>query len=445
MTLTDGGAESAEVLLVAYQCGPGLGSVSQLGWQWFTGLAARRAVCLVTHVRNRAAIEAAPDRPAGSRVIYIDTEWFAGPLYRLARRLCPRSEHAVFMLSQLDWFVFDAVALRTLRRERAAGAPWRLLHLVTPVTVSAPTRLHRLGLPVVRGPLNCGLPVPPGFAALMRDDAMGLSRLRVLPRLVEALLGSLRGSAAVLVATRVTRDALPASVQARVVAMLENAIDPVRFSPGPPPPGPSVGQPLRVSFVGRLVPVKALPLLLQAVARLRDEGLAVQLDVVGDGPMATPWRDEAAALGVASQVQWHGALDAAGVARVMRASHVFCLPSVRESGGAVLLEAMACARPVIGMDFGGPAEVVDDSVGWKLPMPDAATAVTGLTDALRDAWLRPDEVARRGAQARAVVLARHTWAARIGAALSLYANVLRCQEAAPTPLRSAPTTSDQLH
>ena len=141
-------AGEAELLLVAYQCGPGLGSVSQLGWQWFTGLAARRAVCLVTHVRNRDAIESAPDKPAAARVIYIDTEWFAGPLYRLARRLFPRSEHAVFMLSQLDWFVFDAVALRRLRRERQAGAAWRLLHLVTPVTVSAPTRLHRLGLPV---------------------------------------------------------------------------------------------------------------------------------------------------------------------------------------------------------------------------------------------------------------------------------------------------------
>ena len=180
------------MLLVAYQCGPGLGSVSQLGWQWFTGLAARRPVCLVTHVRNRAAIEAAADRPAGARVIYIDTEWFAGPLYRLSKRLFPRSEHAVFMVSQLDWFVFDAVALRTLRRELAARAPWRLLHLVTPVTVSAPTRLHRLGLPVVRGPLNCGLPVPPGFEVLMRDDAMGLSKLRVLPALVEAIFGSLR-------------------------------------------------------------------------------------------------------------------------------------------------------------------------------------------------------------------------------------------------------------
>lgn len=419
------------MLLVAYQCGPGLGSVSQLGWQWFTGLAGRRPVCLVTHIRNRPAIEAAADRPTGARVIYIDTEWFAGPLYRLARRLFPRSEHAVFMLAQLDWFVFDAVALRTLRRDRAAGAPWRLLHLATPVTVSAPTRLHRLGLPVVRGPLNCGLPVPPGFEALMRDDAMGLSKLRGLPALVESLFGSLRHSAAVLVATAATRAALPSAVRPRSVRMLENAVDPDRFVAAEPIAAPGKGVPLRVSFVGRLVAVKALPLLLQAMARLRAQGIPVVLDVVGDGPMAGPWREQSAELGLASCVQWHGLLPAAGVAQVVSRSHVFCLPSVRESGGAVLLEAMACARPVIGMDFGGPAELVDDAVGWKVAMPDEATAIAGLAHALQQAYQQPEEAVQRGLQARQRVLDDHTWSAKLAAADALYARVLGGALAAP--------------
>lgn len=420
------GADDAPLLLVAYQCGPGLGSVSQIGWEWFTGMAARRPVTLVTHVRNREAIEAAPQRPAGARVIYIDTEWLAGPLYRLARRLFPRSEHAVFMISQLDWFAFDAVALRTLRRERAAGAPWQLLHLVTPVTVSAPTRLHRLGLPVVRGPLNCGLPVPAGFEALMRGDAMGLSRLRVLPRLLEAVTGSLRRSRAVLVATAATRAALPQAVRGRSVAMLENAVDTRRFEAAAAPP--RAGRALRVCFVGRLVAVKALPLLLQALAQLRAQGLRIKLDVVGDGPMAVPWREEACRLGLDAVVRWHGALPAAAVAERMRAADVFCLPSVRESGGAVLLEAMACGRPVIGMDFGGPAEIVDAEVGWKVPMPNAATAVDGLVQALREAAEDEAGCVRKGRTALARVRERYTWEAKMRDAQALYRRVLQ-QEA----------------
>ena len=97
----------SKLLLVAYQCGPGMGSVSQIGWEWYSRLAAEQAVTLVTHVRNRAALEAAGAPLPGTEIIYIDTEWFAGPLYRLACRLFPRSEHSVFLVSSLDYFIFD--------------------------------------------------------------------------------------------------------------------------------------------------------------------------------------------------------------------------------------------------------------------------------------------------------------------------------------------------
>ncbi|MFM2052941.1 MAG: hypothetical protein RL456_978 [Pseudomonadota bacterium] len=422
------------LLMVAYQCGPGLGSVSQIGWEWFAGMAARCDVTLVTHIRNRDAIEQAPDRPAGAQVIYIDTEWFAGPVYRLARRLFPRSDHAVFMLSQADYFVFDAGVVRQLRhRRRDAGGtlPWRLVHMVTPVTTAAATRLPRLGLPVVRGPLNCGLAVPDGFADVMRTDAMGVASLRVLPRMLDALLGSLRDTRAVLVATEATLQAVPPAVRPRCVRMIENAVDPVRFAPADalPPPGP--GRPLRVSFVGRLVPFKALHLLIDAMARLHGEGRPVTLEVAGDGPMAEAWRAHAERLGLGGAIRWLGAVPLDRVPQVMRDSHVFCLPSVRESGGAVLLEAMACARPVIGVDFGGPAEVIDEAVGWKIPAVDADTVVDGLVTALGACWTDPDDAAARGRRGAERVRAEHTWPARMDRALRLYESVLQPGDGRP--------------
>lgn len=416
-------APAPPLLLVAYQCGPGQGSVSQIGWQWFCGMAARRPTCLVTHVRNRAAIEAAPDRPAGARVIYIDTEWLAGPLYRLARRLFPRSEHAVFMLSQLDWFAFDAAALRRLRRELAAGAPWRLLHLVTPVTLSAATRLHRLGLPLLRGPLNCGLPMPAGFEGLLRSESLGLARLRLLPRLLESLWGSLRHSAAILVATQATREALPRALRPGAQAMLENAVDTQRFAP-PALARPASGT-LKVLFVGRLVAVKALPLLLDALAALRAQGRRIELEVIGEGPLREDWQRHARRLGLDEGLRWLGARDAAGVVAAMQRADVFCLPSVRESGGAVLLEAMSCGLPVIGMDFGGPAELIDTAVGWKLPMPDPHTATAGLIQALAEAQDQPLARMARGRQARERMLALHSWSARLDAAERLYGRCSR--------------------
>src|SRR6185503_9918067 len=86
------------VLLAAYQCGPGMGSVSQIGWEWYSRLSRRVAVTLITHIRNREALEAAGAPFNDSEIIYIDTEWFAGPLYRLAKKIFPASEHSVFLV-----------------------------------------------------------------------------------------------------------------------------------------------------------------------------------------------------------------------------------------------------------------------------------------------------------------------------------------------------------
>ena len=92
------------LLLSAYQCGPGMGSVSQIGWEWYSRLAQRIPVTLLTHIRNRQALEAAGAPLGESRVQYVDTEWIAGPLYRFASRLFPNSQHSVFLISSLDYY-----------------------------------------------------------------------------------------------------------------------------------------------------------------------------------------------------------------------------------------------------------------------------------------------------------------------------------------------------
>ncbi len=104
------------VLLSAYQCGAGMGSVSQIGWEWYQRLSKLCQVTLLTHVRNRSTLEAAGVLPENSKVVFIDTEWFAGPLYRFASRSFPRSEHPKFLIASLDFFVYDWIATRQCRQ-----------------------------------------------------------------------------------------------------------------------------------------------------------------------------------------------------------------------------------------------------------------------------------------------------------------------------------------
>lgn len=411
------------VLLAAYQCGPGMGSVSHIGWEWYTRLAARTPVTLVTHIRNRPAIAQAGGARADSDIEYIDTEWFAGPLYRLATRVFPRSQHAAFLLSSLDFFVYDRAAAGQLRARMAQGQRWDLVHAVTPVSPVAATRLHRLGPPLVLGPWNGGLGVPPAFKEILRQDASWVYPLRRLGRLADAYCGATRHAALIFTATRATFTSLPAACRSRCAPLPENGVDLEVFTPAPWPAAPSSTHPLHMLFVGRLVPFKGVPLLLKALALVRRE-FPVQLDIVGDGPLAEEWRQEAVDAGVAPLVTFHGAESAAEVAKRLRAAHVLCLPSVRESGGAVLLEAMACARPVIAVAFGGPAEIVDDAVGRAVSPTGPEAVATSIANALRDLVAHPDAWRRRGKEGRRRAEQRYSWPMKIEQALTWYRRIL---------------------
>lgn len=394
-----------------------MGSVSQIGWEWFHRLAARTPVTLVTHVRNRSAIEHAGS-PATARVVYVDTEWLAGPLYRLASRLFRTSQHAVFLVSSLDYFVFDWSALRAIRRQ-GLDRDARVVHVVTPVSTAAPTRMSSLGLPVVLGPLNSGLASPRGFPELMRQESTWLYPVRHVGRALDWLFGSTRRAAAILVATSATLASLSFRARRRAIAMLENGVDLRRFVASPWPPDPTPGVPLRVLFVGRLLPFKGVGLLLQAVARLRTR-VPLRIRIVGDGPMAAPWRALASTLGIDDIVSFTGASSLDEVAAHLQWAHVFCLPSVRESGGAVLLEAMAAARPVIAVAYGGPAETVDTEVGVAVHADDAATVTREIAEALETVATAPALWRARGEAGRRRAESRFSWDAKIAQALSLY-------------------------
>jgi len=146
--------------------------------------------------------------------------------------------------------------------------------------------------------------------------------------------------------------------------------------------------------------------------------------VVGDGPLSGDLRVMADIPELQGHVNFTGNLNLDGVARHMAECHVFCLPSIRESGGAVLLEAMASVRPVIALDFGGPAEIVDDAVGRLLPMRSHEQVVEDLVNTLREVVSQPEIWKQRGLNGRQRVVSEYSWPAKIEAAKTLYQQVL---------------------
>jgi glycosyltransferase involved in cell wall biosynthesis len=406
------------VLLSAYQCGPGMGSVSQIGWEWYSRLSRLASVTLVTHVRNRTCLEAAGAPLPGTEIVYIDTEWFAGFVYRAASRLFPRSEHAVFLLSSADFYLFDAVALRQLSKRRAE---WDLIHAVTPVSPVAATRLHRLGIPLIVGPWNGGLASPRTFPDLMAQDSSWVYPVRRLGRFLDLLLGCTRKASLILSATRSTDQALPKD--ARTLRMLENGVDLERFQPSTWEAVPSPTNPLRVIFVGRLLPFKGVALLLEAISRVRTD-VPVSLTVVGDGPLRAELERRTQELQLGEIVAFLGTLTMAEVAEQMRSAHVFCLPSIRESGGAVLLEAAASGLPIIAVNYGGPAEIVDEEVGHLVSADGPEELIAGLVETFRNISQDPEPWRQRGQKGRQRAEREYGWEARMRSAMAIYRRIL---------------------
>jgi glycosyltransferase involved in cell wall biosynthesis len=400
-----------------------MGSVSQIGWEWYSRLAQRTPVTLLTHIRNRPAMEAAGAPLGNSEVRYIDTEWIAGPLYRFASRLFPKSQHSVFLVSSLDYYFYDHDLCKQFKRN-GAEPRWDIVHAVTPVSPSGATRLHKLGLPVVLGPWNGGLASPRAFPEIMREDSSWLYRVREAGRYLDRVFGTTRSAAAILTATRATDESIPAVNRDRCVRMLENAVNLDLFQPAAWDPAPSATQPLRILFVGRLVPFKGVSMLLDAVARIRNQ-FPVEVIIAGDGPLRGELEEHARALGIGELVQFKGALPLPDVASEMRRAHVFCLPSVRESGGAVVLEAMAASLPVIAVNYGGPAEIVSPEIGCALSCNGRDELVEELTEVLGDVVRNPGKWREKGLAGRRRAEQQYGWDAKVNTAVELYGRILR--------------------
>jgi glycosyltransferase involved in cell wall biosynthesis len=409
------------VLLSSYQCGAGIGSVSQIGWEWYQRLSKQCQVTLITHVRNQSTLEASGVPLGDSTVIFIDTEWFAGPLYRLASRFFRRSEHPLFLIASLDFFVYDWVATRQCRQLLKQGETWDIVHAVTPVSPMAATRLTKLGIPSILGPWNGALASPKNFPEIMKAESKWLYPVRNFGRIIDFFVGSTHKASMILTATRSTLLSVSERYRNKCRSLLENGVDLELFQSTPWPDAPSDNNPLQIVFVGRLLPFKGVAMLLEAVKALN---FPFKLTIVGEGSERENLEADSLNFGLTSRVEFTGNLPLSEVSSRIKQAHVFCLPSVRESGGAVLLEAMAVARPVIAVDFGGPAEIVDEGVGVKLPATGKADVVQGLIKALEDVRLQPELWRNRGLEGRRRVELYYSWDAKVASAVSFYRELL---------------------
>lgn len=328
---------------------------------------------------------------------------------------------------------FEAAQARHLLLRRLGS--FDIVHRVTPAAITIPTLLPLLTSerPFVIGPLIAAPPPPAAFEPILRRppaeplrDRLTAARIlgsaaRRVAAAAERSAVKFRRASLILVGMEEVRRQLPDGLRDRCRFITWSGVEHDEFTPAPLR---SDARPLRLLFAGRLVPYKGVELLLRAVAVARAT-MDVELDIVGSGEGAyqDSMRAVACELGLGSRVRFLPGVPRSELPDVYRKADVYCFPTLADTYGVALLEAMSCGLPVIVSDTGGPAEIVKPGDGIKIPLTDPDRYVAEYAAAIVALGSDPDLRGRLGASARRRMIADHDWD-RIGRRLlDIYAEL----------------------
>jgi L-malate glycosyltransferase len=308
--------------------------------------------------------------------------------------------------------------LRRTYRRVTASTPIDLIHQLTPVEVGVSLALADARVPIVLGPYVPDW-APSGEGADAVVGPVSLRMKRVLSaaqqrRATTVLLSNPEAAAKVEreAGRRLNVRELPLGVDERTWV-----------------PGAEDGAGQDVLFLANLEVRKGIHVILDAFARLAQDLPEARLVVAGGGPESGEVRRRVRTSPNLARVELIGHVERDRVRTAMQACDVYCLPSYGDPNPLAVLEAMACARPVVATDAGGLRYLVSDRGGRKVPPGDPAALASALRELLGDAGLRR----AMGSHNRTLVEERYAWP-RVGDRLEeIYREALRQPRRGPPP------------
>jgi glycosyltransferase involved in cell wall biosynthesis len=269
-----------------------------------------------------------------------------------------------------------------------------------------------LPVPFVLGPVGGGQRTPRGllgeYMAGGRLSERGRNAAQWFGRRDPVRRLCLRKAKAVLVCNRETRDRIPKSRRGKTLFFPVNGVSREDMDSGPPA-GPPAPRPFRVLTAGRFHRLKGFGLAVRGFHLFARDFPDSELVIVGNGPEEEALRRLVAKLGPALRIRFAGWLPRASLLDEMRQADVFLFPSFRDGGAAVVVEAMAAGKPVIGLDSGGPGLHIQSGWGFKIDPRDPVHVVGEIARALGALRRDPSLGASMGEAARRRVEEYYLW------------------------------------
>lgn len=361
-----------KVLVSAMACQPEAGSESKFGWDAVTAIAELAECHVVTHGMARAKIqEALEAEPIDSLTFH-----YAGRTFHWhPNRLCARLQSwLVFARWQQVMLASAKTLLRSLQFD--------LAHHVTYATWRIPSPLWRLPVPLVWGPIGGGTNIPRSFYPTLSQQAQCFEDLRSMSAALASCRPEFRSCArrasALVAADKGTASFLEQYRRQGDVAILSPAF----FSPSQvlslsafDKPTSNSLLPLRIFGGGNLEGRKGVAMALHAISILKAKGIRATYTLGGSGPERAYLEALAAKMGVAGDVLFSQGFSGDQYRQRLAETDVYLLPSLRETAGITMMEAMLAGCYPIVLGGTGAADIVAKTGGSPIAASDPDGAV----------------------------------------------------------------------
>ena len=409
-----------KVLISAFECDPSRGSDRYVGWAFSVNMARLNEVYGLTRAENRASIGAYISAHPDPVYEHIHFYYIRRPRI-FTERVDAIGGYTGFLVSYLIWQRPAYRLARKLCREEGIS----IVHLVSMADFRCIGSLWKCGPPFLFGPVGGGQELPEALAAYgkgherterfrsfvnhaairMPGYRKGLSRA--------ALVFSSNDETTALLRSVMDRRRWPRLRQMTELCMNDTYLDERRML---------VHEEQEVCHVllsGRLIFRKGFELFIDAVPYIRPKKPFVA-DIFGKGDLEEVIREKIRKLGLEKKVVLHGEISYQQMQIQYQQSDIFVLPSLRETTGTVVMEAMANKLPVVAMKQNGVKYLVGDDVGILVDIRSKEQVLRDLGEAVARLIDDPDLRRDLGERGYKKIREQYTWSERVRQMDSVY-------------------------
>ena len=400
------------ILLSAYSCEPNRGSELGFGWNWAISLAERgHSVNVLTCAQSKAAIENEIKKKPIPNVCfhYIDVQEWSKKFMK--GQFGVYAHYLLWQRCALTYFIRNKISVD-------------IIHHVTWGSLAGGSKLWKLGLPFIFGPVGGGQISPRAFRKFLGNKWPQECRRAWTRKIIPyspALRKLAQNAALILVTNSATYELAKRIGATRLLYFLDTGLAEDLFQRNFYRPNQK--ERLEVMWVGRIQAIKGLAIAISALKRALHAGAKLHLTIVGDGPLSTTIPALIKQYGVSDHVTWIGQVPWQQVLELYQTSDIFLFTSLRDSFGSQILEAMAFELPVIVLNHNGAKYFLPDDAAIKIEVTSPEKTINSIADAMDYLYKEPD--ARKELGKKGLNFARsNTWPIRAACMEQFYSSIL---------------------